>query len=400
MKIMHLADLHIGMKLNEFSLLEDQKYILKQILDIAAEEKPEAVVIAGDIYDKFVPPAEAVAVADDFLTSLAAAGAEVFVISGNHDSADRIAFGSKLMEKSGVHMSPVYRGEVTPVTLSDEYGEVNFYMLPFISPYLMRRYAAAQEHTEDNADIADNTADDPEAQEQSETPKKMTYNDEVKLAVERMSPDYSQRNVIISHQAVTGGQRSESEHGPIGGLENVDAEVYEKFDYAALGHLHRPQEIEGYKNICYSGTPLKYSLSESGHDKSVTIAELAEKGSLTVRTVPLEPLRDMRRLPGTLEELLRGSSDDYLYIELTDETPVFDPAQKLRPRYPNILSVTAVQRSFTPEKGSAAQNGIQQLPPDRLFEQFFELRTGKPMTDEQRKLVSGMIEKIWEEKDE
>lgn len=399
MKILHLADLHIGIKINEYSMLDEQRRILGQILDIAAREKPQAAVIAGDLYDRLIPPPEAVSAADDFLTRLAAMGIEVFVISGNHDSADRIAFGSRLMENSGVHMSPVYRGEVTPVTLSDEYGEVNFYMLPFISPLMMRKYSA--DRTENAADEdCGGSEDDGTDNGSPKPPKRMTYSDEVRLAVERMSPDYSARNVIISHQYVTGGERSESERVPIGGLDNVDAEVYARFDYAALGHLHRPQTIASHKNICYSGSPLRYSLSEVGHDKSVTIAELKEKGSLELRTVPLTPERNMIRLSDSFDKLLCGGSDDYVFIELTDELPVADALSKLRPRYPNILSVRYTHARVvtdTLEQAEDTDDALPQLPPDEQFARFFELRSGKAMTDSQRALVSALVEKIWEE---
>lgn len=392
MKILHVADLHIGIKINEFSMLDEQRKILAQILDIAEREKPQAAVIAGDLYDKQIPPSEAVSAADDFLTSLAAMGIEVFVISGNHDSADRIAFGSRLMENSGVHMSPVYRGETTPITLTDEHGEVHFYMLPYISPLMMRKFAAEDcadnEAAADDEDTADATKPEP--------PKKMTYSDEVRLAVERMSPDYSARNVIISHQFVTGGERSDSEHGPVGGLDNVDADIYARFDYAALGHLHRPQSLRGHENVRYSGSPLRYSLSEVGHDKSVTIAELGKKGELEIRTLPLVPERNMIRLRGSFEELLEGGCNDYVFIELTDETPINDALSRLRPRYPNILSLTYTERDTGLGGAEEISGGTAQLPPDELFARFFELRRGRAMTDSQKELVSSLIEKIWE----
>ena len=318
MKLVHLSDLHLGKRVNEFSMLEDQKHILWEILRIIGREKPEGVIIAGDVYDKAVPPAEAVALLDEFLVRLAGMKTEVFIISGNHDSAERIAFGSRLIRESGVHLSPVFSGEIEPCTLTDEYGEAKIWMLPFIKPADVR-------HAFPEEEIAD-------------------YTDAVRTVIRHMNPDPSVRNVLVAHQFVTGAARSDSEDVSVGGMDNVDASVFEPFDYVALGHIHGPQRI-GRETVRYCGTPLKYSFSERNHVKSVTVVTLGEKGRTEIRTVPLIPLHDMREIRGTYEELtLRKNwegtaTDDYLHVILTDENDVPDAMARLRVIYPNIMKV-------------------------------------------------------------
>ncbi len=276
MKLIHLSDLHLGKRVNEFSMLEDQEFILTKIINIIDGEKPDAVIIAGDVYDKSVPSAEAVQLFDDFLCRLAKRKLHVFVISGNHDSAERMAFGGRLMEMSGVHMSPVCNGNVKPISLEDEFGRVNFYMLPFVKPANVRRFF-----------------------EDSEIE---SYTDAVRAAVESMNVNTAERNVIITHQFVTGAERSESEEISVGGSDNVDASVFDCFDYVALGHLHGAQSI-GRETLRYSGTPLKYSFSEKDQTKAVTVVELGEKGRVCVSSLPLAPRRDMREIRGTYAEL-------------------------------------------------------------------------------------------------
>ena len=247
MKLIHLSDLHLGKRLNEYSMLEDQEYILREIVRIVKDEMPDAVIIAGDIYDKSVPPAEAVQLFDEFLFKLSECRTEVFVISGNHDSPERIAFGSRIMDSGGIHMSPVYDGKVFPFSMKDEYGTVNIYMLPFIKPAHVRRFC------------------DEECRE-----KIITYTDAMRHAVSGMNINSADRNILITHQFVTGAARSESEEISVGGTDNVDADVFDVFDYVALGHIHSPQNC-GSERIRYCGTPLKYSFSEAKNTKSVTV---------------------------------------------------------------------------------------------------------------------------------
>lgn len=376
MKCIHLSDLHIGKRVNEFSMLEDQKYILNEILKIIDEEKPDAVLIAGDVYDRSVPSGEAVQLFDEFLVNLAERELEVFVISGNHDSPERLAFGSKLMEKSGVHLSEVYGGEVKPVVLQDGFGKVNIYMLPFIKPANVKRFYPEEEI--------------------------VSYTDALKIAVERMEINCEERNIIITHQFVTGASRSESEEISVGGTDNVDAAVFDGFDYVALGHIHRPQNMGG-ERIRYCGTPLKYSFSEAGHQKSVTVAELKRKGDLSVREIPLVPLRDMKEIKGMYEDItLKGYYDktslteDYLHITLTDEEDVPDAIGKLRIIYKNLMKLDYDNTRTRSGGYIDVEASVEAKTPIELFSDFYEAQNGKPMSDKQQEYMNGLIERVWE----
>ncbi len=377
MKLVHLSDLHLGKRVNEFSMLEDQKHILWEILRIIGQEKPEGVIIAGDVYDKAVPPAEAVALLDEFLVRLAGMRTEVFIISGNHDSAERIAFGSRLIRESGVHLSPVFSGEIEPCTLTDEYGEVQIRMLPFIKPADVR-------HAFPEEEIGD-------------------YTDAVRTVIRHMNPDPSVRNVLVAHQFVTGAARSDSEDVSVGGMDNVDASVFEPFDYVALGHIHGPQRI-GRETVRYCGTPLKYSFSERNHVKSVTVVTLGEKGRTEIRTVPLIPLHDMREIRGTYEELtLRKNwegtaTDDYLHVILTDENDVPDAMARLRVIYPNIMKVDYDnQRTRTASLTGLAEEAERKSEME-LFEEFYAGQNGQPLSGEQRSFAEALLEKLKEER--
>ncbi len=376
MKFIHLSDLHLGKRVNEFSMIEDQKYILTKIIKIIDDEKPDAVLIAGDVYDKSVPSAEAVELFDDFLVRLSKRGLQIFVISGNHDSPERLAFGGRLMEKSGIHMSPVYDGKVLPVTLEDEYGKINIYMLPFIKPAHVRRFFEDEEIN--------------------------TYTDALRVAIGQMKADTSERNVLVTHQFVTGASRSESEEISVGGSDNVDAVVFEDFDYIALGHIHGPQNA-GSEKIRYCGTPLKYSFSETGQEKSVTVAEIKEKGTLFVRTVPLIPLRDMVKIRGsylevTLKSFYENTSytEDYLHITLTDEDDIPDAALKLRTIYKNLMRLE-YDNTRTHSAGLIkAETQGEKKSPMQLFAEFYEKQNGMEMTEEQSVYMAGLIQDIWE----
>ena len=377
MKLVHLSDLHLGKRVNEFSMLEDQKHILWEILRIIGQEKPDGVIIAGDVYDKAVPPAEAVALLDEFLVRLAGMRTEVFIISGNHDSAERIAFGSRLIRESGVHLSPVFSGEIEPCTLTDEYGEVQIRMLPFIKPADVR-------HAFPEEEIGD-------------------YTDAVRTVIRHMNPDPSVRNVLVAHQFVTGAERSDSEDVSVGGMDNVDASVFEPFDYVALGHIHGPQRI-GRETVRYCGTPLKYSFSERNHVKSVTVVTLSEKGRTEIRTVPLIPLHDMREIRGTYEELtLRKNwegtaTDDYLHVILTDENDVPDAMARLRVIYPNIMKVDYDnQRTRTASLTGLAEE-TERKSEMELFEEFYAGQNGQPLSGEQRSFAEALLEKLKEER--
>lgn len=375
MKFLHLSDLHIGKRVNEFSMLEDQEYILTKIINIIDNEKPDVVVIAGDVYDKSVPSAEAVQLFDDFLCRLARRKLQVFVISGNHDSAERMAFGGRLMDISGVHMSPVYNGKVEAISLDDEFGKVNFFMLPFVKPANVRRFF-------EDAEIE-------------------SYTDAIRVAVENMNVNADERNIIITHQFVTGAEKCESEEISVGGSDNVDASAFDAFDYVALGHIHGPQNI-GSERIRYCGTPLKYSFSEAKHNKSVTIVEMGEKGSIEISIIALDPKRDMREIKGTYAEItlkdnyINTNTDDYIHITLTDEEDIPDAIGKLRVIYPNLMKLDYDnKRTRSSAKLDIIEN-IEQRSPLDLFAEFYEKQNNQPMTDGQSEFMKSLIESIWE----
>ncbi len=370
MKLMHLSDLHIGIRVNEISMLSEQEYILSEIIDIAIAEQPDAVIIAGDIYDKTVPPAEAVALFDRFLTCLAEKGLPVFAISGNHDCAERVSFGSALMSAAGMHIAPVFAGEVASFRLTDEFGAVRLWLLPFIKPAAVRRF------------FPDNEI--------------VTYNDAVKAVIDNINIDRSERNVLICHQFITGAVTGDSEQTTVGGVDNVDASLFDGFDYVALGHIHRPQTVRR-NEVRYCGTPLKYSFSEANHKKSVTLVTLLDKGEVKITEKPLTPLHDMREIKGTFDQIMSGEpSDDYLRIILTDEEDVPDAIAKLRSLYKNIMRLD-YDNTRTRTVGSLNSGGeADKKSPLDLFDELYEQQMGAKMTDEQSEIIKTLIGEIWE----
>jgi len=377
MKFIHISDLHLGKRVNEFSMLEDQEYILTKIINVIDEQNPDGVIIAGDVYDKSVPSAEAVELFDDFLVRLSKRNLKVFVISGNHDSAERIAFGGRLMNKSGIYMSPVYNGKVEPIALTDGFGDLNIYMLPFVKPSNVRRFYPDSEI--------------------------VSYTDAVKTAIDAMNVDTSKRNVLITHQFVTGAVRTESEDISVGGTDNVDASAFSEFDYVALGHIHRSQKCGGGEFIRYSGTPLKYSFSEANDNKSVTVVDIKAKGEISLDFIPLVPKRDMVEIKGTYEELTLKSlwentsyNEDYMHITLTDEEDIPDVLTKLRVIYKNIMKLDYDnRRTRTANEINGAEN-VKEKSPFEHFSEFYELQNGQPLSEEQSTFVADIIEKIWE----
>lgn len=375
MKFLHLSDLHLGKRVNEFSMVEDQKYILSKIINIVEDEKPDGILIAGDIYDKSVPTVEAVGLFNDFLNQLAQRAQQVFVISGNHDSPERLAFASELIRHSGIYISPAYHGQVEPISLQDEYGKVQIYLLPFLKPAHVRSV-----FPEEPAE---------------------TYTDALRTAISHMEIDEKQRNILVTHQFVTGAKRSESEEISVGGTDNVDVSVFEPFDYVALGHIHGPQQI-GRESVRYCGTPLKYSFSEADHQKSVTIVEMQEKGSLQIRTADLSPRRDMRELRGTYEELASRKNyegtavEDYIHITLTDEEDILDAMAKLRVIYPNLMKLDYDNKRTRESAVITGGEEMKQMTPLELLASFYRQQNNQDMSEEQISFVSGLIEKIWE----
>lgn len=375
MKILHLSDLHIGKRVNDFSMLEDQEYILKKILNIIDEHMPKAVLIAGDVYDKSVPSAEAVQLFDDFLVSLSERELKTFIISGNHDSPERLAFGARLMNPSGIYISPVYKKGSTPVVLEDEFGELFIYMLPFIKPAHVR-------------------AQFPDLEIGS-------YNDALKAALEDLNPDENKRNILITHQFVTGAVKSDSEEMSVGGSDNIDGTLFNKFEYVALGHIHRPQKMLR-DTIRYSGTPLKYSFSEAKHQKSVTIIDFNEKNNIEISEIPLVPKRDMKEIKGKYLDITAKSyyentnREDYLRITLTDEEEIPEALGKLRVIYPNIMKLdydnTRTRKGITISEGPS----IEKKSPTDLFSEFYQFQNNQSLNEEQEKLLKELVEKIWE----
>lgn len=424
MKFIHLSDLHLGKRVNGYSMLEDQEYILNEIKAVITAEAPDAVLIAGDVYDKPVPPAEAIRLFDDFLVQLSRWGLKVFVISGNHDSPERIAFGSRLMNASGIYLSPVYNGTVAPVSLHDTYGVVDVYMLPFIKPAHVRRFY------------------------ETETEQIQSYTDAMQTALSHLPLDHTRRNVLITHQFVTGSVRAESEEISVGGSDNIDASVFTPFDYVALGHLHTPQncrqtalttaaessadaqagsprdtelsavdqigaphdtessanEQAGATRIRYCGTPLKYSFSEAKDRKSVTVIELYEKGNLHIHTVPLKPLHDLVELKGTYDTVTARSfyegtswQEDYTHITLTDEEDIPDAIGKLRSIYHHLMKLDYDNKRTRSSSEITADLAVEEKTPIQLFSDFYELQNNQPLNEEQATFLNGLIETIWEE---
>lgn len=376
MKFLHLADLHLGKRVNGFSMLEDQAHILRQILAILDDEQPDGVLIAGDVYDKSVPSVEAVGLLDGFLTELRARGVPVLLISGNHDSPERLAFGGRVMDSCGIHISPVYDGALAPVTLHDEFGPVHVWLLPFVKPAHVRRWFP-------DADIE-------------------SYTDAVAEAVAHMDIDTAARNVLVTHQFVTGGTRSGSEELSVGGTDNVDSGVFAPFDYVALGHLHGAQHI-GREMIRYAGSPLKYSFSEARQHKSVTVVTLGEKGDVQVRTAALTPLRELREIRGSYDELTARSfyehttyRSDYLHLILTDEQDVFDAMSRLRTIYPYLMTLDYDNARTRAAGGMSVPAETERRTPLELFEALYQRQNHRPMSEVQREYIAQLMEQIME----
>lgn len=377
MKFIHLSDLHIGKRVNEFNMLDDQKYILNEIIRVADSIKPDVILIAGDIYDKSMPSAEAVELFDEFLTEIVNRNLKCFAISGNHDSAERIAFGSRIMKEQGIYMSKVFDGKITPTILNDILGEVNIYMLPFIKPANVRRF------------YPDSVIEN--------------YEDAIKTVIENSYIDKTKRNILVAHQFVTSlgvePERCESENISVGGIDRVDSSVFDIFDYVALGHLHGSQRI-GRDTIRYAGSPLKYSFSESRQSKSITVVEIGNKDDIKIDKIPLVPLRDLREIRGPINELLnpeiyKGTNlEDYIHVTLTDEEEIMDAIGKIHMVYPNVMRL-----DFDNNKTRAC--GVNQVPENinlkthfDLFKEFYTLQNNNDLDNLKIKIISELLEEL------
>ena len=377
MKLLHLSDLHLGKRVNEFSMLEDQKYILNQILQIVTNEQVNTVLIAGDVYDKSVPSAQAVTLFDDFLTRLEALECTVLLIAGNHDSPERLAFGAHLLQKSRVYLSPVFDGRLTCCTLNDEYGPLDVWLMPFLKPSVVRPF-----YPEDTME---------------------SYQDAAAVVLRSNPPHQGRRSILVAHQFVTGAKTGGSEELSVGGAENIDAALFAAYDYVALGHIHSPQRV-GRETVRYCGSPLKYSLSEARGTKSVTLITFNQPGEIDIKLCPLTPLHDLRTIRGTYDEVTARTfyegtaTDDYLHITLTDETEVLDAVGKLRSIYPNVMRVD-YDNTRTRAGASMPEATVQdEATPMELFCRFFEWQNEKPLTERQRALLEKEIEAVWEER--
>lgn len=372
MKLFHLSDLHIGKRVNEFSMIEDQKYILTQILYVADQEKPDGILISGDVYDRTIPTAEAVQVFDAFLTRLSEQKIPAFIISGNHDSAERLAFGSSLMGKSGIYFSKVYDGTVEKIPMQDAYGTVWIYLLPFLRPSTIRH--ALPERAEEVQSAAD----------------------AVRIALEQTKIDEKERNVLLAHQFVTGAKRCDAEELQVGDVDQIPAELFALFEYVALGHIHSPQKV-GRETVRYCGAPLKYAFSEAGQEKSITVVELKEKGSVDLRTIPLKPLHDLRKIRGTYLEVTAKSfyenrdCEDYLQVTLTDEEDVPDGMAKLRTIYPNLMRLEYDNKRTRSNAEVRAAERVEEKSELELFQEFYELQNNQSMTEVQEQFVEELL---------
>lgn len=375
MKFIHLSDLHIGKRVNEFSMIEDQKYILLEILSIIEKEGADAVLISGDIYDKSQPSNEAVNLFDEFIFRLSKLNVKTYIISGNHDSAEKLSFAYRFIEKSNVFISPVYNGEIKKHTLLDEWGKVNIYMLPFIKPINVKL--------------------------QFEDEEISSYTDAIKVAIKHMDVNENERNIILSHQFVTGAIRSDSEEISLGGTDNVDVCAYDSFDYVALGHIHSPQKLVR-DTVRYSGTPLKYSFSECRHNKSVTVVEMKEKGNVSITQIPLVPMRDLVEIKGKYDEVMAKSfyenlnaDKDYFHITLTNEEDVADALLKLRTVYKNIMKLD-YDNKRTRAATTVGTTASQSKSPLELFDELYEMQNGAKPSEEQEAVLLSLIKEIWE----
>ncbi|MDO4507461.1 MAG: exonuclease SbcCD subunit D [Spirochaetales bacterium] len=376
MKFAHISDLHLGKTLHSFSLIDDQEYILNQIVEKLVENKVDVLLVAGDIYDKNVAPETGIKLFRKFLNDLVKANIKVMVISGNHDSAERLTFGGEFMTDKGLFFSKVYDGKIEPVVLQDENGPVNIYLLPFIKPSIVQHYLPDE--------------------------KIESYEDAVSCAIRQMNLNLSERNLIVAHQNILSAERCESEENIIGGLDAVSDQVFKDFDYVALGHIHKQQEV-GKSKVMFSGTPLKYSTSELEHDKVMPLITLGKKGEKEIELIPLVPKRDLRQIKGTFDEIMRKSKDDpnnaedYIDVILTDENDILDAISTLRTVYPNILKITYDNKATKAAENVERFDAVDEKKPLDVFEAFYKARRGADMDESQREYIQSLIEKIWGE---
>lgn len=377
MKLAHISDLHLGIRLNGYNLVEDQKFILNQIIEKLVEEKTEALIIAGDVYDNSVPSSEAITLFDDFLYKLRKNNIKVLIISGNHDSNERLSFGNRLLDNSGIYISPVFDGTVKKVVLNDEYGKINFYLLPFIKPTSVKPFY-------------------PEAEIK-------TYNDAIKVVLDNINLNKEERNVLIAHQFVSGATTSESETFSVGGLDNISLDLFDDYDYVALGHIHKPQDMS--KIVRYCGTPLKYSFSEAEQEKSITFIDFKEKNEMSFTYSNLTPLHDMVRIRGTYDELMSKSFyekydlEDYYEITLTDDKDIFGAEDKLGNIYKNKMKIRYENKRTSADQQITVNDDFEKFTPIQIMEQFYKLINNDDMSAKQKEICANVFEEIMKEEE-
>lgn len=375
MKLFHISDLHLGKRVYDFSMLEEQKELLDAILQNIKEKKPDVLLITGDVYDKPIPPVEAVRLLDGFLTALSEMGLHTYLIAGNHDSAQRLEFGREMMAKSGIYFCGSVSNPMSYYTEQDEYGEVRIYLLPFFKPAHV------------NGLFPDKIAE--------------SYQEAAEMLLGCTDIDNSKRNVILAHSFVTWkgkAERSDSETISLGGVDEIDASLFFDFDYAALGHLHSPQKM-GRDTVRFAGSIMPYSFSEIRQKKGITVVELWEKGSVSIDFIPLRTRRAFRELKGPLAGILQaakadGKTEDYIRCILTDREPLLDPIGQLRAVYPNLMTLELAQQESSLSQETFLE--AEDIRPDELFSLFFEKQNEKEMSAAQEKI----LEKIWKELEE
>ena len=380
MKLMHLSDLHLGKLVLEQSMIDDQKYILNQIIEIVKKEQVDIVLIAGDVYDKSIPTIEAVNLFSDFLTRLYKLKVLVFVISGNHDSKDRLSFGNELFVDNGIYIEGIFNGNLRCETANDKYGKLNIYMLPFIKPVEIKRF------------YPDEIID--------------TYEDAIKCILKHSSINKNERNIIMVHQFVTSlGEdviRSDSESISLGGIDNIDVTLFKDFDYVAMGHIHGPQKV-GRETARYSGSPLKYSFSEVNQKKSVCIIEFNSKEDINISKIPLIPIKDMRVIKGPFDKLISKeivnleNKNDYLDVILTDDDYIINAIGKLRKFYPNILKLEYENRISSNDVSDNIDIDKSNMSPIDLFSEFYKMQNGIELPAKKKKIIEEVIKEVSDE---
>ncbi len=373
MKLAHLSDLHLGIRLNGYNLIEDQRYILEQIFEKLVEEKTEVLIIAGDIYDNSVPSSESVTLFDDFLFKLSRKNIKTLIISGNHDSNERLSFGNRLFDDSGIYISPVFDGTVKKVVLNDEYGNVNFYLLPFIKPLTVKPFYPDSEIK--------------------------TYNDAVKTVLDNISLNKEERNILIAHQFVTGATTSESETFSVGGLDNISLDLFDDYDYVALGHIHKPQDMSD--KVRYCGTPLKYSFSETDQQKSITFIDTKGKNKMNFTYSDLKPLHEMVRIKESYDVLMSKSYydkldlNDYYEITLTDESDVYGAADRLSNIYKNYMTIKYDRKTVDiSDNDEIINDDIKDKKPIELLKEFYKFMNNKELSEEQINICNEIFDSL------